>query len=399
MSASRDASDTTARLKNRVLFADRVIQTQAFENGLKKVIRVQGGDPVNGGTDYTNIYYPVEAGETQTTTAELATYVESVPSSLPNPPTNVIANAYNGYAYITFIPPSYTGTSPITSYTVISTPGNIQATGTGSGIVVPGLTNGTAYSFTVYASSLVGNSRESLASTSVTPSATIVSFTTVETTTWTAPDGVQSVEYLIVGGGGGGGGAHDNGGGGGGGGGMFLLGSTVVMGGEIYTVQVGAGGAASTNTYPDVRETNGGAGDSSIFGTITATGGDGGSRSRSAPAGSGLGGAAQISTTTSARGGNGGGAGNGAGGGGGSSGTGSNRSGTTGGAGGAGTATAFSGMNITYATGGSGGSSGSFVNGTSGTASRGDGGTGAGASSGGARNGGAGGSGIVIIKY
>ena len=35
----------------------------------------------------------------------------------------------------------------------------------------------------------------------------VTSFTTVESTTWTAPTGVTSVEYLVVGGGGGGGGA------------------------------------------------------------------------------------------------------------------------------------------------------------------------------------------------
>ena len=49
---------------------------------------------------------------------------------------------------------------------------------------------------------------------------TVTSFTTVETTSWTAPAGVTSVEYLVVAGGGSGGGntggAAGSGGGGGG---------------------------------------------------------------------------------------------------------------------------------------------------------------------------------------
>ena len=54
-------------------------------------------------------------------------------------------------------------------------------------------------------------------------SATTTQFTTVETTSWTAPAGVSTVEYLVVAGGGGAGNGYDNAGGGGGGAGMVVI--------------------------------------------------------------------------------------------------------------------------------------------------------------------------------
>ena len=72
-------------------------------------------------------------------------------------------------ASVSFTAPASTGGSPITGYTVTSTPGNITATGTTSPIIVTGLTNGTAYTFTVHATNANGNGPESVASNSVTP--------------------------------------------------------------------------------------------------------------------------------------------------------------------------------------------------------------------------------------
>lgn len=63
------------------------------------------------------------------------------------------------------------GGGTITGYTATSTPGSITGTGTSSPITVTGLTNATAYTFTVHATNFVGNSSESPASNSVTPTA------------------------------------------------------------------------------------------------------------------------------------------------------------------------------------------------------------------------------------
>jgi len=107
--------------------------------------------------------------------------------------------------------------------------------------------------------------------------ANITSFTSTGTTSWTAPSGVTSVDYLVVGGGGGGGTGYDAGGGGGGAGGMVLTGTLTVIPGNSYTVTVGAGGAGG----PDTRtNTSGSAGSNSVFSSITALGGAFGQGSR-----------------------------------------------------------------------------------------------------------------------
>jgi hypothetical protein len=79
----------------------------------------------------------------------------------------------NQKAVVSFTPPVNDGGDAITGYVVTSTPGGLTGTGAASPITVNGLTNGTAYTFTVHAINGIGNSVESDASNSVTPSATV----------------------------------------------------------------------------------------------------------------------------------------------------------------------------------------------------------------------------------
>lgn len=232
---------------------------------------------------------------------------------------------------------------------------------------------------------------ENLARFSLTP--TVTSFTTIETTTWTAPAGVSRVEYLLVGGGGGAGNGYDNAGGGGGGSGMVLTGNVAVTPGTSYTVTVGSGGAGGA----DARANNPGLpGNNSVFGSITALGGGQGLGSRTG----GTVGAAQIGDTTAATGGSGSGGGQGGKGGGGAAGAGSANSSASGGAGGAGTASTITGSSVTYGVGGAGGNAGApTTDGANGTASRGNGGQGGQSSSADSAKGGDGGSGIVVVRY
>lgn len=81
----------------------------------------------------------------------------------------------NGQATVYFTAPASNGGTPITSYTVTASPGGATSTGTGSPIVVTGLTNGTAYTFTVTAINSAGTGATSAVSDSVTPSATAAS--------------------------------------------------------------------------------------------------------------------------------------------------------------------------------------------------------------------------------
>jgi len=72
-------------------------------------------------------------------------------AAMPGPPTAVMASAGDAQATVSFTPPGSDGGSPITSYTVTSSPGGITASGASSPIVVSGLTDGVSYTFTVTA--------------------------------------------------------------------------------------------------------------------------------------------------------------------------------------------------------------------------------------------------------
>jgi hypothetical protein len=82
------------------------------------------------------------------------------------PPRMAAPTATNGVASASL---SFTTVAGATSYTVISNPGNITATGTTSPINVTGLTAGTAYTFRVSATNSAGTGDYSAASNSVTP--------------------------------------------------------------------------------------------------------------------------------------------------------------------------------------------------------------------------------------
>ena len=117
-------------------------------------------------------------GETYTfkvkATNGIGTSVESTassavtPSTVPNAPTSVVASAGDGSASISFTPPSNNGGSAITGYTVTAS-GGITATGSSSPITITGLTNDTAYTFTVKATNANGDSTASASSASATP--------------------------------------------------------------------------------------------------------------------------------------------------------------------------------------------------------------------------------------
>jgi hypothetical protein len=90
---------------------------------------------------------------------------------LPGTPAAPVATGGNAQASVAFTAPTSDGGSPITEYTVVSTPGGITKVGTGSPLVVTGLTNDTAYTFKVKAKNGYGYGALSPASNSVTPAA------------------------------------------------------------------------------------------------------------------------------------------------------------------------------------------------------------------------------------
>jgi hypothetical protein len=273
------------------------------------------------------------------------------------------------------------------------------------------LTNNASYTFKVKAANANGTSLESAASNSATFPNFVV------------------VEYLVIAGGGSGGTGSDDGsseGAGGGGAGGYLTSTVGLTKSTNYTVTVGGGGAAVGTGL----RLNGNAGANSVFNTVTSTGGglggkgtggNGGSGGSGGGGGSGNPSGAGGARTSSPVQGNAGGnasASASAGGGGGAGAAGNNGDNNGGGArGGAGLASSITGTSVTRAGGGGGGgyanynqpsgdgaggsggggAGGNPGSGTNGTANTGSGGGGAGRQ--GSYMSGAGGSGVVILRY
>ena len=198
------------------------------------------------------------------------------PLKTPNAPTiGAATQASSTSVSVTFTAPTDIGGGAITSYVVVSSPGNIIASGSSSPITVTGLTSGTAYSFRVFANNAFGNSPASASSNVVTlVPAGQEAFTTAGTYSWVAPAGVTSICVVAVGGGGSGAAGVGNPGlpffgtpsiGGGGGGSLQWQNNIPVTPGNSYTVVVGAGGTGVFST------SNGSAGSPSYFNATSGT--------------------------------------------------------------------------------------------------------------------------------
>jgi len=91
------------------------------------------------------------------------------PLKNPDAPTIGTATGGSGSASVTFTAPANVGGGAITGFTVVSTPDGLTGTGASSPITVSGLTNGTPYTFKVFATNAYGPSPLSAASNSATP--------------------------------------------------------------------------------------------------------------------------------------------------------------------------------------------------------------------------------------
>ena len=110
-----------------------------------------------------------QQGDGQYLAAPRVSRTFNVQTAAPGAPTSVVATAGDTQARVAFTAPTDAGTSPITGYTVTVQPGGATVAGTASPIVVPGLTNGVVYTFTVTATNAAGTGAASSPSNSVTP--------------------------------------------------------------------------------------------------------------------------------------------------------------------------------------------------------------------------------------
>lgn len=201
------------------------------------------------------------------------------PKGVPTAPTIGTATAGDGSASVTFSAPSFSKL-PITSYTVTASPGGATGTGASSPITVTGLTNGTAYTFTVRATHANGQSAASSASNSITP---INPFTQFNASgSWTPTSYPANYTAYVIGGGAGYGGAYSRyifqndvlTYGGGGGGGYYATANGTLNAGSL-TITVGAIGNNGANTSNSPAGTAN-AGGTSTAGAASAAGGSGG---------------------------------------------------------------------------------------------------------------------------
>ena len=92
-------------------------------------------------------------------------------AAVPGAPIIGSVTAGDGQASVAFAPPASNGGQAITSFTATAFPGGATGSGASSPITVTGLTNGTAYTFTVTATNADGTGPSSGASGSATPKA------------------------------------------------------------------------------------------------------------------------------------------------------------------------------------------------------------------------------------
>ena len=163
-----------------------------------RVTASPGGATVSGGaspltvtglTNGTSYTFTVTATNSIGTSLPSPSSTGVIPATIPGTPVTPTATRGVAQATVSFVPPA-NGGSPILFYTVTSSPGGITQTGTASPIVVPGLTNGTTYTFTVKATNAIGTGPTSSPSNAVTP-ATIPS-------TMTAPSAVPGNTQATV---------------------------------------------------------------------------------------------------------------------------------------------------------------------------------------------------------
>ena len=157
---------TASALENHDVFKSYVNTPALGARANTVLTKIRGGAGHGGGVQVAE-----GSAEYQKFTRYMELLSEAPAPSVPSAPRNVSAVAGNESATVSFSAPSDDGGAAIVSYTATSTPGSRSGSCSASPCVVEGLSNGTAYTFTVSAKNEVGEGPASNPSNSITPSA------------------------------------------------------------------------------------------------------------------------------------------------------------------------------------------------------------------------------------
>lgn len=147
--------------------------TVAFSSSTTGVCTITSGGILTFVTAGTCTINANQAGNGTFLPAPQVTRSFTVNPSVPGAPTIGAAVAGDTQASVAFTAPSNSGGTAITGYNVTVSPADVApVNGASSPIVVTGLTNGQAYTFTVTADNVAGTGPASSASNSITPKAT-----------------------------------------------------------------------------------------------------------------------------------------------------------------------------------------------------------------------------------
>ncbi|BFI95153.1 MAG: hypothetical protein RSP_06630 [Rhodanobacter sp.] len=140
-----------------------------FSSATTNVCTITAGGVLTTVTSGTCTVDANQAGNGMYLAAAQVSQSFAIASVAPGAPTIGTATASDAQATVAFTPPTNTGAAAITGYTATSNPGGLTGTCANSPCVVSGLTDGTAYTFTVTATNSAGTGAASAASNSVTP--------------------------------------------------------------------------------------------------------------------------------------------------------------------------------------------------------------------------------------
>jgi hypothetical protein len=146
---------------------------------------------VTGLTNGDSYTFTVTATNSAGTGAPSGTSNAVVPATVPGAPTIGTATAGKKSAKLTWTAPSSNGGSAIIHYVITPSSGSPVTVGDVTSDTVTGLTNGTAYTFTVRAVNSVGTGAASGKSKSVTPDGLYIS-------TKTLPKATKGKKYATV---------------------------------------------------------------------------------------------------------------------------------------------------------------------------------------------------------